>query len=37
VIEENKDSDKQIQALKRIIESMENDREILSTESFKTG
>jgi DNA repair exonuclease SbcCD ATPase subunit len=30
---ENKDSDKQIQALKRIIESMENDREILSTES----
>jgi hypothetical protein len=33
---ENKDSDKQIQALKRIIESMENDREILSTESFKT-
>jgi DNA repair exonuclease SbcCD ATPase subunit len=33
---ENKDSDKQIQALKRIIESMENDRENLSNESFKT-
>jgi DNA repair exonuclease SbcCD ATPase subunit len=33
---ENKDSDKQIQALKRIIENMEGDRENLSDESFKT-
>ena len=33
---ENKDSDKQIQALKRIIENMEADRENLSDESFKT-
>jgi len=33
---ENKDSDKQIQALKRIIENMELDRENLSNESFKT-
>ena len=33
---ENKDSDKQIQALKRIIENMEGDRENLSVESFKT-
>lgn len=33
---QTKDSDKQIQALKRIIENMEKDRENLSDESFKT-
>lgn len=33
---EGKDSDKQIQALKRIIKNMETDRENLSSESFKT-
>ena len=33
---ENKDSDKQIQSLKRIIENMEGDRKNLSDESFKT-
>jgi DNA repair exonuclease SbcCD ATPase subunit len=33
---QSKDSDKQIQALKRIIENMEKDRENFSSESFRT-